>query len=123
MSHRDLWLSIQCSLMLVLLALSGCSSGGTGAVTGRATFQGKPVVYGSVVMVGADDKLVSGPLDAEGRFAINGVPIGTVKAAVVSPHPDSRRRIHPIILKRLEKKVKLVDEKKNVEASPGPEGP
>jgi hypothetical protein len=86
MSCRDQWLGIRCSLVLILLALAGCGSG-TGEVKGRVTFRGKPVVFGSVVMVGADNKLASGPLDAKGRYAINGVPLGTVQVAVVSPNP------------------------------------
>jgi hypothetical protein len=77
---------------LVLLALAGCGSG-TGAVTGRVTFRGKAVESGSVVLMGADNKLVSGPLDAEGRYALNGVPLGTVQVAVVSPNPTPRRRL------------------------------
>src|SRR6516165_11835660 len=92
MDHRGVWLSIPCSLVLVLLTLAGCGSG-TGAVMGRVTFRGKPVVSGSVVMLGADNKLVSTPLDAEGRYAVNGVPLGTVQVAVVSPNPAPRRRL------------------------------
>ena len=117
MSRRDLWLRIRCSLVLVLLVLVGCGSG-TGAVTGRVTFQGKPVVSGSVVMLGADNKLVSGPLDAEGRYAINGVPLGTVQVAVVSPNPAP-----PRLSKRREKMIKLLEEKKDVQDSPAPAAP
>jgi hypothetical protein len=122
MTPRDLWLRIRCSLVLVLLTLAGCDSG-TGAVTGRVTFQGKPVVFGSVVMVGADNKLVSGPLDAEGRYAINGVPLGTVQVAVVSPNPAPPRRLPRRLLKRREEMFKLQEEKKDVQDSPAPAVP
>ena len=109
--------------MLVLLALAGCGSG-TGAVTGRVTFRGKPVVSGSVLMMGADNKLVSGPLDAEGRYALNSVPLGTVQVALVSPNPNPPpppllRRL----LKRREKEMKLLEEKKDVKDPPAPAAP
>jgi hypothetical protein len=75
-------------------------------------------------MLGADNKLVSGPLDAEGRYAINGVPRGTVQVAVVSPNPNPPpspllRRL----LQRREKEMKLREEKKDVQDSPAPAAP
>ena len=121
MDHGGVWLSIRCSLVLVLLILAGCDSG-TGAVTGRVTFRGKPVVSGAVVMIGADNKLVSSPLNAEGRYAVDGVPLGTVQVAVVSPNPAPRRRFPPGFLKRREKEIKL-PEKGNVKDSPVPAAP
>jgi hypothetical protein len=122
MSRGNLELRIRCCLVLVLLALAGCGSG-TGAVTGRVTFRGKPVVSGSVVMVGVGNKLVSGPLDAEGRYALNGVPLGTVQVAVVSPNPNPRRRVPRRLLEHREKKMKLLEEKKDVQDSPPPVAP
>jgi hypothetical protein len=122
MSRKDIGLRIRCSLMLVLLTLAGCGSG-TGEVTGRVTFRGKPVVSGSVVMMGADNKLVSCPLDAEGCYAMNGVPLGTVQVAVVSPNPVPRRRFPRNLLKRREKEIKLLEEKKNAKDSPAPAAP
>ena len=105
MSRRDLWLPIRWSLVLVLFILVGCGSG-TGAVKGRVTFRGKPVVSGSVVLMGAGNKLVSSPLNAEGRYAMNGVPLGTVQVAIVSPNPDPPPLPDSLIqleIKRLEK--------------------
>jgi hypothetical protein len=102
---------------LILFTLTGCSSG-TGEVKGRVTFRGKPVVSGSVVLLGADNKVVSVPLDAEGRYAVNGVPLGTVQVAVVSPNPAPRRRLPRRLLDRVEKQSKLSEEKNNSKDSP-----
>ena len=118
MSRRDIGASIRCSLVLVLFTLVGCGSG-TGAVTGHVTFRGKPVVSGAVVLLGADNKLVSGPLDAEGRYAVNGVPLGTVQVAVVSPNPNPPPRLPLAFLKRREKELNL-PEKGNVQAPLAP---
>jgi hypothetical protein len=92
-------------------------------VTGRVTFRGKPVVSGSVVMLGADNKLVSCPLDAEGRYALNDFPLGTVQVAVVSPNPNPPLRLPRRLLKRREKEIKLLEEKKDVKDSPAPAAP
>jgi hypothetical protein len=119
MDRRGVWLYIRCSLVVVLLTLAGCGSG-TGGVTGRLTFRGKSVVSGSVVMLGADNKLVSGPIDAEGHYAVNGVPLGTVQVAVVSPDP-APSPIPPEFFKLQEKKFKLL-EKANLK-SPFPPTP
>jgi hypothetical protein len=118
MNPRDIGLRTRCSLVFMLLALTGCGSG-TGAVTGRVTFRGKPVVSGSVVIVGADNKLVSCPLDAEGRYAVDGVPLGTVQVAVVSPNPNPRPRLPPAFLIHREKERNL-PENGNVKDSPAP---
>jgi hypothetical protein len=123
MSRRNLGLLIRCSLLVISLALAGYGSG-TGAVKGRVTFRGKPVVSGAVVLLGANNKVVSGPLDTEGRYTINGVPLGKVQVAVVSPNPaPPPPRFLRGILKRREKEMKLLEEKTNVKDSPAPAAP
>jgi len=69
----------------VLAAASGCASK-TGSVRGRVTYQGKPVAVGTVTLV-RDDGWISKPLalDADGRFTLPAVPIGTVTAVVSVP--------------------------------------
>lgn len=71
---------------LALLALAGCG-GGTASVSGKVTFQGKPVVYGTVVLIGADGLPRSGQIQPDGTFTVPGVAVGTAKAAVSSPPP------------------------------------
>jgi hypothetical protein len=107
---------------LILFGLTGCSSA-TGEVKGRVTFRGKSVVSGSVVLLGADNKVVSGPLDAEGRYAVYGVALGTVHVAVVSPNPAPRRRLPRAFLERVEKESKLLEEENNLNDSPPPTAP
>jgi hypothetical protein len=71
---------------LGLLALNGCGSG-KGSVSGKVTYQGRPIVIGSVVMTAKVGPPVVGALDAEGHYALKGVPAGPVNVAVVTTLP------------------------------------
>jgi hypothetical protein len=64
---------------------SGCER--RGAVIGKITFEGKPVSFGSVVMVGVDNQPVQGSIQPDGGYALQGVAYGLVKVAVFSPDP------------------------------------
>jgi hypothetical protein len=75
-------------LALGVVGVAGCGPG-RGDVKGRVTFLGKPVVFGGVVMMGSDDKSVTGNIDAEGNYTVRGVRAGAVRVAVVSPDPAS----------------------------------
>jgi hypothetical protein len=68
-----------------LLAAAGC--GGTVDVSGKVTYQGKPVVFGTVVLIGPDGVPKSGPIKPDGTFRVDGVKVGTAKVAVSSPPP------------------------------------
>lgn len=71
----------------VLLALAaGCGSK-TADVTGKVTFQGKPVVYGTVVIIGSDGLPKAGDLKPDGTYRVADVAVGPVKVAVSSPPP------------------------------------
>lgn len=76
---------IRAGLGLALVAAIGC--GGTTNVSGKVSYQGKPVVYGSVVVVGADGVPKGGPIQPDGSFQASGVKIGPAKIAVSSPQP------------------------------------
>jgi hypothetical protein len=68
-----------------LLAAAGC--GGTADVSGKVTYQGKPVVYGTVVLFGPDGVPKSGAIRPDGTFRVDGVKLGPAKVAVSSPRP------------------------------------
>lgn len=69
-----------------LLVAAGCAPTKTTA-TGRVTYRGKPVTWGSVVLVAADGVSYPGVLQADGSFAIPGVPAGPVRILVRNPEP------------------------------------
>ena len=72
---------------LFVFALVGC--GGTGDVNGKVTYQGKPLVFGTVQFEASDKSLKQAIIDKDGNYAIAAIPIGEAKAAVNSPNPNS----------------------------------
>jgi hypothetical protein len=71
---------------IALLAATGCSSG-TADVAGKVTFQGKPVVFGTVVLIGPGGIPKSGALQPDGTYQVAGVRTGTAQVTVSSPPP------------------------------------
>ena len=78
-------------LSVLLAAVGGCSKRAT--VTGTVTYQGRPVTYGSVIFLNADNTARSGAIAADGHYTIEGVPLGTVKIAVISRDPSKGRSV------------------------------
>ena len=73
-------------LAALVFAAAGCG-GGTADVSGKVTYQGKPVVFGTVVLIGPDGVPKSGPIQPDGSFRVTGVKPGAAKVAVSSPPP------------------------------------
>ena len=73
----------------VLIAV-GCG-GGKATVKGKVTSGGKPVVWGSVILVDASGAYHQGDIELNGTYEIAGVPNGTVKIGVTSPSPVDQR--------------------------------
>lgn len=68
-------------------ALTAVGCGGTADVSGKVTYKGKPVVYGTVVLVGPDGIPKSGAIQPDGTYRVSGVAVGTARVAVTSPKP------------------------------------
>src|SRR5687768_10502605 len=79
------WLGFGC-----MLAGGGCG-GGSGDLTGKVTYQGKPVRMGSVSVVGGDGVIRAGTIQDDGSYTVKDISTGTVKIAVTSPDPDKRK--------------------------------
>src|SRR5437773_791544 len=76
------------ALGVVIIGLSAFASGGGGAtVTGRVTMMGRPVIWGSVVLVGPDGRSVAGRIQPDGTYTVANAPIGEVGVSVTSPDP------------------------------------
>lgn len=74
------------ALAAALLALAGCGEP-TADVSGKVTYQGKPVTYGTVVLLDAAGAPKAGTIQPDGTYRIGGVRTGAVKLAVSSPPP------------------------------------
>ena len=71
-----------------LLAAAGCGGGGrTHSLTGKVTYQGKPVIYGSVLVRCADGTQQAGNIQPDGTYTVADLPAGPVKLGVISPEP------------------------------------
>jgi hypothetical protein len=73
---------------LILAALPGCSSG-TASVSGKVTYQGKPLTTGTVYLAGPDGIQVPGMISSDGTYRISAVLAGTAKIGVTSFKPAS----------------------------------
>jgi hypothetical protein len=72
---------------LLLWAVAGCGSHGN--VSGTVSYQGKPLVWGTVQFEGSDGIVRSGNIDTDGHYTISGVATGEAKVAVSSINPKS----------------------------------
>lgn len=85
-----------------LACLSGCQAK-TSSVSGKVTYEGKPVAGGSVILYCQDKQIVRGIIGTEGNFTIPNVPLGTATATVhahtqVPPGLQfKQKRIPPVI--------------------------
>jgi hypothetical protein len=57
-------------------------------VSGKVTYNGKPVVFGTVLIHGRDG-LRQGSIAPDGSFTVRGVATGEARVAVNSPNPKS----------------------------------
>jgi hypothetical protein len=76
--------------VLIVFCVAGC--GGKANVKGRVTYQGKPVIHGSIILIGGGNKqLSSARIDSEGNYRISDIAPGPAHIAVVSPDPTPPR--------------------------------
>src|SRR5581483_4523419 len=71
---------------LLVLAI-GC--GGYGDVSGKVTYKGKALVWGTVQFEGSDNMLKQGNINSDGTYSISEVAKGEAKVAVSSINPKS----------------------------------
>jgi hypothetical protein len=74
---------------LVLLPLAALGCAGKGDVSGRVTYNGKPLVWGTVQFEGSDKILKQGNINSDGTYTVQGVATGEAKVAVSSINPNS----------------------------------
>jgi hypothetical protein len=74
---------------LALLALVALGCGGRGNVSGKVTYQGKFLVFGTVLFEGSDGSLRQGNIASDGSYTVRDVAPGEAKVAVSSLNPKS----------------------------------
>jgi hypothetical protein len=73
--------------VLLLCALPFVEFPGGTTLTGTVTSRGKPVVFGTVTVLTADNRTFFVPIRADGTYTLKGLPTGVAKVAVSSPNP------------------------------------
>jgi hypothetical protein len=91
MRHKLLFLT---AALGSLLSLSGCGSG-KATVSGKVSYQGRPILMGSVLMVGPDGITFTSNIEPDGSYKIEGVTSGVVQIGVISPKPIAATRGDP----------------------------
>jgi hypothetical protein len=72
---------------LLTFAAIGC--GGRGDVSGKVSYKGKPLVWGTVQFEGSDGIVKHGNINPDGTYTVESVATGDAKAAVSSINPKS----------------------------------
>jgi hypothetical protein len=72
-------------LLIVVAAFTFGRSKAT--VTGRVVYRGKPVIWGSVILVAPDGTATAGRIEPDGTYKVDGAAPGAVNVAVISKDP------------------------------------
>src|SRR4051794_1498269 len=74
----------------VLLLSAGCSR--TASPGGKVTYQGKPVVCGSIALRAIDGSMHQIGIEPDGTYQLENVPVGLATVGVSSPDPKPSAR-------------------------------
>jgi hypothetical protein len=94
----------------VVVAASGCGQSYTD-VTGKVSYRDRPVVYGTVSIIGPDQMTYYGTIQLDGTFTVPKVPVGPVKLGVYSPDPYFEPPVPPAVKARIEEARRASGEK------------
>jgi hypothetical protein len=75
---------------LLLVTACGCGSG-LATVSGKVTYQDRPVTYGSVIFLGPDEKAASAAIGEDGSYKVEGITPGEARIGVISRDPAKGR--------------------------------
>jgi hypothetical protein len=77
-------------------AAAGCEKP-RGDVSGKVSYKGKPVAYGTVNVIASDQMTYYGVIHADGTYAIQSVPTGPIRLGVYSPDPYFEPPVPPAV--------------------------
>jgi hypothetical protein len=81
--RTPLRLTLAAVAALALLAPTATAQEKTGTITGKITFQGKPLTGGVVTFIGKGAK-IPGRINADGTYRVREMPVGEAKIVVES---------------------------------------
>ena len=68
----------------------GCGPG-RGDLSGKVSYKGTPVKFGSVLVEGSDGVSKQGAINPDGTYLVEAIVAGSVKVAVLSPEPTEKK--------------------------------
>jgi hypothetical protein len=71
------------------LAMSGLGCQRTGNVAGKVSYQNKPVVFGTIMVVASDGNIHQASIREDGSYSVQGVRVGEARIAVNSSDPTA----------------------------------
>src|SRR5437867_11811654 len=71
---------------IFIVGLLGCGPG-RGDLSGTVTFEGKPLRFGTVLVLGGDGIPKSGQIEEGGAYSVKDIQAGPIKVAVTSADP------------------------------------
>lgn len=77
------------ALLMTCVALTAGCGPATTTAAGKVTFQGKPVVWGSVTLVAADGTVHQAGIETDGTYEVPNFPVGPAKVGVESSQPPT----------------------------------
>jgi hypothetical protein len=79
---------------MTMLALGAVGCGGSNAkVEGTVTYQGRPLVLGSVMLFANNDASRVGGINSDGTFSVEGLSAGTYRIAVTSVERKKKKKL------------------------------
>lgn len=89
---RKIVLSVVGLMGLLVFNFAGCPGFGdsTGTLAGQVTSGGKPVLWGTVTVIGSDNRPRTTNIRPDGTYEVTGLPPGPVRVAVQSANPNYR---------------------------------
>jgi hypothetical protein len=75
------------AVAVAFLTLAAVGCGGRGDVSGKVTYQGKALVFGTVQFEASDGTIKQANIEPDSSYSIPGVPVGEAKVAVSSDNP------------------------------------
>jgi hypothetical protein len=80
-------------LLFLVLSLAGLGCGtGKGDVTGKVTYQNKPLTFGTVTIQASDGAMFQGNIESDGTYTVRDVPVGEAKVAVSCVDPNESKK-------------------------------
>jgi hypothetical protein len=74
-------------VVVTIVGLTVAVGNRAAVVKGHVSLGGRPVIWGSVVLVGADGQSVAGRIQPDGTFTVPNAPVGEVTVTITSPDP------------------------------------